>query len=70
MNALNNFEGCVVLFDIEFEQNRRLWRTKGLTGKKRGIPNGGGGSAWLDSVEVFLSGPWRMVDYAAVRRVD
>ena len=28
-----------------------------------------GGSGWLDSVGPFLSGAWRIVDYAAVCRV-
>ena len=30
---------------------------------------GRGGSCWLDSFCQFISGAWRMADYAAVRRV-
>ncbi|CUS36640.1 hypothetical protein COMA1_30163 [Candidatus Nitrospira nitrosa] len=28
-----------------------------------------GGSGWLDSFYQFISGAWRIADYAAVRRV-
>jgi len=51
---------------------RDLLQVEGLVRKIRGLRHQTaqiGGSGWLDSLGHFLSGAWRITDYAAVCRV-